>query len=73
MNAGIDNALKMRKMFEADRWYEGGPKRNIANFECCADYIKLEIHPVHPNGFVERCIVTYTFRDDGTYTAHAHA
>ena len=67
MTAGMDNALKMLKMFQDSKDYQ-------ASFECdaYAPYIRVHLHPVLSGGFVERAIKTFDFREDGSYTSQVH-
>lgn len=64
MNAGIANALKMREMFNLDKYTR-------ARFNCDENGIKVIVHPWNGE-YLERPIATYKFREDGTYTKSSH-
>lgn len=65
MNKGIENALKMREMFEKDEY--SGASLHLEY----PDVIFLYVHPF--NGlYYERSIRTYQFKPDGSYTSQAN-
>lgn len=75
VNAGIDNALKMKQMYETTMWKPLSNKPKYwARFYCDGynDVIQLEVGPVHHNGFKEAKLATYKFESDGSYTTTHH-
>ncbi len=66
-NAGVDNLLKMKEMFDRDAFM-----RTSVEIDFVTETFLLDVHPFNGQ-YAERSIITYRFNSDGTYKSQPHA
>jgi hypothetical protein len=69
-DAGIDNALKLREIFNKEPIYRGRAVFQ-ANISDVLYDVRVELMPWNGVSF-DNSIRTYRFSQDGTYTSHVH-